>query len=687
MLAGRCNRCRYELGLRLVPLRLGFRRKSSAELVGRCGENGAKSSKLVALRNSQITRHGRNGNVREAERVFRSMGFRNVVSWTAMLTAYAENGRLKEAVEIFDEMPERSVASCNAMITAYVRNGAGVSVGEAFALFCEMNERNAVTYGAMIMGFVMGGMICEAEKLYLEMPEQLRDPVASNVLMSGYLKAGKLEEAVGVFEGMRKRNVVSWSSMVDGYCKVGMIREARDVFDRMPERNVVSWTAMIDGYMKSGYITDGFELFSRMRSEGELEINSTTLSTMFEACGNFGKYREGIQLHKLALCSGFESDGFLGTSIVNMYFRYGHSVEALKVFYTMGMKDVISWNALLAGHVQNNEIEEAYRLFEKLPCKDAVSWTTMIIGFFKKGEVGESMKLFEMMPSKDHVAWTAVLSGLVDNGKYQEAVQWFIEMLRNCIAPNPLTLCTVVGASTGLATLNEGLQVHAYVVKSNLALDLSIANALISMYSKRGSVKDANRVFRDVEVPNIVSFNSMVTGFAQNGFGAEALELLDVIRHAGLVPNNVTFLTLLSACVHMGLVDDGWNIFNSMRYVYKIEPRPDHYACMVDLLGRAGLLDEALDILKSMPCKPHAGVWGALLGASQIHSRLDLAKLASEELFSLDPNNAAPYVVLSNLYSSVGEWEKDEKTISDKKMRLLKKIPGSSQIFVNNTAS
>ncbi|CAM8896736.1 unnamed protein product [Rhodiola kirilowii] len=682
MLARQSNRRNCELGYRLKLFRLGFRRNSSTQLVRELNGNAEKSSKFVALHNSRITKYGRNGELRAAEGVFGSMTYRNVVSWTAMLTAYADNGRLKQAVKVFDEMPERSVASYNAMITAYIRNG--LSVDDAFVLFTEMTERNALTYGVMIMGFVRAGMIDEAERLYLEMPKRWRDPVSSNILISGYLKMRRLEKAVELFDGMRERNVVSWSSMVDGYCKEGMIIEARYLFDKMSERNVVSWTAMIDGYMKLGYFAEGFDMFSCMRREGELEINPNTLSTILEGCGNFSKYREGIQLHKLVLCSGFDFDVFLDNSIINMYFKCGHSVEACKVFYSMDRKDIVSWNCLLAGLCQNEEVEEAYKIFEKMPFKDAVSCTTMITGYFNRKEVGEAIKLFELMPKKDHVAWTAVISGLVDNEKHQEAIRWFIEMLQKGIKPNSLTLISVVRASAGLATLNEGLQVHAYIIKSNLANDLSIENTLVSMYSKCGNISDANKVFRDIEAPNIVSLNSMITGFAQNGFGAEALELFKDIRLAGLVPNEVSFLGVLSACVHMGLVDDGWNIFDSMRYMYMIEPGPDHYACMVDLLGRVGLLDEALDMLKSMPCKPHAGVWGALLGASKIHIRVDLAKLASEELYNLDPDNAIPYVVLSNLYSTAGEKEMEEKTISGKNMRLLRKSPGSSQIVVNN---
>ncbi|XVF84471.1 hypothetical protein PTKIN_Ptkin17bG0039500 [Pterospermum kingtungense] len=610
------------------------------------------------------------------------MPFKSTVSWTAMLTAYAENGKILKAREVFDNMPARTTSSYNAMITAY--NKYGGMVDEAYDLFCNMSERNAVSYATMITGLVSVGRFDKALEVYENTPGEWWEPVCSNVLINGYLKVGRLDEAVAVFEGMFQRDVVSWSLMVDGYCKSGRIVKARKLFDEMMERNVVTWTTMINGYMKMGYLVDGFGLFSSMRKEKGIFVNSTTLTVIFEACGHFERYREGIQMHGLVLKLGFDFCVFLGNSIIAMYCRFGCIGPAKLLFDLMSKKDLVSWNSLITGYVQENEIEEAYELFEKMPKKDIVSWTTIIMGFSGQGQTDKAVELFRMMPQKDTVAWTVVISGFVSNEMCEGAFHWFIEMLQKSVKPNSLTLSSLLSASANSAILNHGQQIHAQAIKMLLELDLSIQNSLVSMYSKCGNVADACRVFMSIKEPNTVSFNSMITGFAQNGLGEEALNLFRKMQREGQEPNQITFLAVLSACSHVGLVEVGWEHFKNMKSLYNIEPGPDHYSCMVDLLGRAGLFDEAVDLIYSMPFEPHPGVWGALLGTSTTHHRLDLAKLAAQHLTKLEPDSATPYVVLSNLYTLLGKKIDGDKVRMDKKSKGIKKSPGCSWMIVKD---
>ncbi|EEF30964.1 pentatricopeptide repeat-containing protein, putative [Ricinus communis] len=488
-----------------------------------------------------INKHGNNGNIEESESIFNRMPHKNVITHTSMLTAYAKNGQIAKAKKLFDEMPERTTATYNAMITAYIRNSC--MVDEAFSLFSRMSERNAVSYGAMITGFLKAGMFEKAENLYREIPAKWREPVCSNAMISGYLKVGRLEEAIKVFEGTVEKDVVSWSSMVDGYCKKGRIFEARELFNMMPVRNVVTWTSMIDGYMNVGFFENGFSLFLSMRRV--IEVNPLTLTIMFEACRHFGRYREAMQVHGLVLRIGFEFDIFLGNSIIAMYCEFGCMDEAKRMFQMMNNKDVVSWNSLISGYIQHDEIEEAYKLFEKIPGKDVVSWTTMITGFSAKGNVQKGIQLFKIMPEKDDVAWTAVISGFVSNGEYEEAFLWFIEMLKKAVKPNSLTFSSMLTASASLATLNQGLQIHAHVEKMDVQFDLSIRNSLVSMYSKCGNIAEAYQVFTSINAPNIISFNSMITGFSQNGHGEEALDLFSKMRKENQEPNEITFLDYL----------------------------------------------------------------------------------------------------------------------------------------------
>ncbi|KAL3651087.1 hypothetical protein CASFOL_007490 [Castilleja foliolosa] len=649
-------------------------------------KSSAKTNRFVVYCNTQITEYGRRGEIMEAESLFKRMPEKTIVSYTAMLSAYANNGQIRKARQLFDEMPQRTVATWNAMITAFVRNkNIENGVEEAFRYFLRMPVRNSVSHSVMIMGFVKSGKFDEAERLYEGTPLKWRDPFCSNILMNGYLKIGKLDEAVRVFEGMVGKNVVSWSSMVDGYCKNGSVDEARKLFDSMEDnRNEFTWCSMIDGYMKIGSFEDGFHLFLQMRDEGNVGTGPTVLTVIFESCGRIGRYKEGCQLHGLVSRMGFGYDMVMSNCIMSMYSRLGFVNEARNLFNTMSGKDVVSWNALIYGYVQSDRLEEAHELFEKMGSKDSASWTTLITGFANEGLTEKCIQLFSKMPERDDVAWTSLISGFVNNGEHEEAISWFVRMIHYEIKPNTLVISSLLRASASLAFLSLGLQIQASVFKMDMERNLSIQNSLVSMYSKCGIINDAYRIFESITKPNIVSFNSMITGFAHNGFGGEAIELFRKLANEGHEPNEVTFLGVLSACTHIGNVDDGLKYFESMRTLYKVEPSPDHYACMVDLLGRAGRLDEAVKLIKSMPVKPHSGVWGALLSASRTHMNIDLAKLAAQHLLELEPNNAAPYVVLSDIYGFVGQKRDEEQMRLSKRLRGVKKTPGCSWITVKN---
>lgn len=609
------------------------------------------------------------------------MPTKNVISYTAMLTAYAENSDIHKARNLFDRTPKRTIASWNAMITAYMRNP---DYEKAIELFLQLPLKNSVSYAAMITGFVRSGMFNKAEELYSKIPVKWQDSVCSNALISGYLKIGELDKAILIFEGMQEKDIVSWSSILAGYCRNRRIDEARELFDNMPIRNVVSWTTMINGYMKMGRIEEGFNLLLQVKREGMVEINSVTLTVIFEACGSHGRYIEGIQVHGLVLFMGLERDVFLGNAIITMYGRLGLIDAATLMFHQMIERDLVSWNSLIDGYFHNGMIEQASIIFNQMPGKDTVSWTTMISGFFNNSMPDKAMQIFEMMPRRDDIAWTAVISGFVHNQEFEKAFCWFTKMLQNVIRPNALTFTSILSASASLAALNQGLQIHAHVVKMNMEFDLSIQNSLVSMYSKCGTVTDAHRVFNKIDSPNVVSFNSIITGFAQSGCGKEVLELFNKMKDEGLEPNEITFLSVLSACTHVGFVEEGWAHFNTMESSYGIEPGVDHYACMVDLLGRAGLLDDAMVLICSMPMEPHFGVWGALLGASRTHLRLDLAKLAAYKIFELDPRDATPYVVLSKLYSLAGRKKDGEVIRRSKISKGLKKNPGCSWVTVKD---
>ncbi|KAK8450670.1 hypothetical protein SEVIR_6G073700v4 [Setaria viridis] len=639
--------------------------------------------------NALLTAYGRRGCIRDAQQLFDRMPRRDVISWTALLTAYADAGDPASARLVFDDMPRRNAASWNALLMLYLRAARwrpATAAAAAHALFAKMPAKNAVSYGAMITGLARAGMLREAEAVYGEMPPQWRDPVGSNAIMAAYLRAGELGMALRVFDGMAARDIFSWSALVDGLCKYGTVSEARRLFEAMPERNVVSWTSMIRGYVKRGMRRDGILLFLDMRDEG-VQVNETTLSVVLDACSEASLVREGIQIHGLIIAMGFEKDVFLGDSIIIMYSRFGWMVDARRVFAFMEHKDIVSWNSLITGYVQNDMIEDAHVLFKLMPERDAVSWTSMVVGFASRGWMREATDLFEQMPGKDGVAWAAVISSFIANGDHVNAVRWFRRMSKEGCKPNTVAFSCLLSALASLAMVNQGLQAHAYAVNMGWVLDSAVYTSLVTMYAKCGRLAEAHRVFSSISSPTLIATNSMITAFAQHGLAEDALKLFNIMQNDGQRPNHVTFLGILTACARAGLVQQGYNYFESMKSVYGIEPNPDHYTCMVDLLGRAGFLAEALEMINLMPQKDYPDAWAALLSSSSLHSNLAFAKLAAERLLEMDPYNATAYTVLSNMFSSAGMKDDEEMLKVAQLSNMASKSPGYSLIIQekNNT--
>ncbi|KAG2581409.1 pentatricopeptide repeat-containing protein At1g53600, mitochondrial-like [Panicum virgatum] len=633
--------------------------------------------------NALLTAYGRRGRIRDAQQVFDRMPRRDVISWTALLTAYADAGDHASARLVFDDMPRRNAVSWNALLSLYLRAGAGTpatTTPVAHALFAKMPAKNAVSYGAMITGLARAGMLREAQVVYGEMPLRWRDPVGSNAMIAGYLRAGELDMALRVFDGMEASDVFSWSSLVDGLCKHGTLSEARRLFEAMPERNVVSWTSMIRGYVKRGMCRDGLLLFLDMRNEG-VPVNETALSVVLDACSEASLVREGIQIHGLIISMGFEMNVFLGDSIIIMYSRFGWMVNARRVFAFMEQKDIVSWNSLITGYVQNNMIEDAHVLFKLMPERDAVSWTSMLVGFANRGWMREAVDLFEEMPEKDEVAWAAVISSFISNGDYVNAVRWFCRMSKEGCTPNTVAFSCLLSALANLAMVNQGLQAHAYAVNMGWIFDSAVNTSLVTMYAKCGRLAEAHRVFSSISNPSLIATNSMIAAFAQHGLAEDALKLFNRMQYDGQRPNHVTFLGILTACARAGLVQQGYNYFESMRSVYGIEPNPDHYTCMVDLLGRAGFLAEALEMINSMPQKDYADAWAALLSSSSLHSNLSFAKLAAQRLLEMDPYNATAYTVLSNMFTSAGMKDDEEMLKVAQLSNTATKNPGYTLII------
>eukprot|EP01018_Ginkgo_biloba_P025327 Gb_09957 [translate_table: standard] len=502
-------------------------------------------------------------------------------------------------------------------------------------------------------------------------------------LVTMYVKKKSLRNARQVFDEMSERNVVTWTGMIAGYALNGKIEEACRLFDKMPERNAVSWNAMIAGYAQVGDGKEALKYFMQMRKEG-IEPRQSTFATLLSVCASLTDLEQGKQVHSHVIKSGFKSNVTVGNALVTMYSKCGNVDHARQSFDKMSERNVVSWTAMIAGYTQNGRIEDAHQLFSKMPVRNVVSWNAMVTGCAKNGRLEDALQLFEKMPAPNVVTWNGIIAGYAQNAYGEEALKVFSQMQQEGIKPDCFTFSSVLSACASLAAMEKGKQIHSHIIRMGFESAVFVGSALVDMYAKCGSIVDADHFFGKMPELNVVSWNAMILGFAQHGQGLEALRLFQLMQQAGMKPNHITFVGVLAACSHAGLVDEGRLYFDSMSREHYIAPAVDHYACMVDLLGRAGYLDEAEDFIKRMPFEPDVVVWGALLAACRIHSNLELSKRVAEHLLELEPQNAATYVMLANNYAAAGEWDNVGKVRVIMKDRGINKTPGCSWVEVQN---
>ncbi|KAF5205873.1 Pentatricopeptide repeat-containing protein [Thalictrum thalictroides] len=560
-----------------------------------------------------------------------------VVAANNEIARYGRLGQIKRAQEIFDEMSDKSIVSWNAIISGYFQSK---QPREAQRLFDIMPERNTSSWNSLISGYVKNKMIKEARKVFDNMPE--RNVVSWTSMVRGYVQEGIISEAESLFQQMPERNIISWTVMLGGLIRACRVDDARGLFDSMPEKDVVAWTNMVAGYCQEGRMSEARELFDSMPCRNV--ISWTTMLT---------GYAQNLQVD-----------------------------IARELFEVMPEKNEVSWTAMLTAYTRCGRIDEAFDLFNRMPDKSVVACNAMILGFGQNGKLAEAREIFDRMRNNDDGTWSAMIKGYEKNGFEMEALNLFSLMLRARVQANYSSLISVLSVCSSLAILSQGRQIHGKVVKSEFASDVFVASALVTLYVKCGELGKARCLFDRFAPKDVVMWNSMITGYAQHGLGDDALHVFYEMCSAGMVPDEVTFIGVLSACSYTGKVDDGMKIFESMRFNYSVEPTAEHYACVVDLLGRAGHVHKALDMIEKMPVEADAVVWGAFLGACKMHMNEELAEIAAKKLVQLEPNNAGPYVLLSNIYASKKRWKEVEELRKCMRIRNVNKFPGCSWIEI-----
>ncbi|XP_057473368.1 pentatricopeptide repeat-containing protein At2g13600 [Actinidia eriantha] len=579
-----------------------------------------------------------------------------------LIDVYGKCGCLEDARKVFDKMPHRNTFTWNSFITSLLKLG---FMDEAKVLFGSVPEPDQCSWNSMVAGFAQHDRLEESVEYFVRMHKEnfgLNEYSFGSALRAC---AGLMDQKMGTqIHASVSKSRYSWdvfmgSALIDMYAKCGNVACAQKVFDGMSERNIVSWNSLITCYEQNGPASEALDVFGRMMDYG-FEPDELTLASVVSACASLSAMREGRQIHARAVkFEKFRDDLVLSNALVDMYAKC-------------------------------SRVEEARRVFDRMPNRNVVSETSMVSGYAKAASVGTARLMFGKMTQKNIVSWNALIAGYTQNGDNEEALGLFCLLKRESVWPTHYTFGNLLNACANLADLRLGRQAHAHVFKHGFKFqsrpdsDIFVGNSLIDMYMKCGSLEEGSLVFKNMVERDWVSWNAMLVGYAQNGHGIVALALFKEMLMAKQKPDHVTMIGVLCACSHTGLIEEGRHYFHSMRKDYSLEPQKDHYTCMVDLLGRAGCLDEATNLIESMPMKPDSVVWGSLLAACKVHGNIELGKVAAEKLLELDPKNSGPYVLLSNMYAELRRWRDVLRVRKLMRQRGVVKQPGCSWIEIQS---
>lgn len=515
----------------------------------------------------------------------------------------------------------------NSLISMYAKF---LDTQSAYTLFDQMPCKDTVSWNVMVNCFVQNGFGLQALEMFRKMytlgfrtkPELIAS-VLSVCVQTGCLGIGRAIHAIVIADERIEETVFLSTALVDLYWRCQKPVMAFYIFDKMEVRNEVSWTAMISGCAADHNYETALDCFISMQDEG-VKPNRVTLIAILPACARTGCGKHGKQIHGYAFRHGYDSDICFLSALIHMYCKSGETLENAKLTFKLSNnKDVVLWSSIIAGCSQSEDGAE-------------------------------------------------------------ESIIFFNQMQREEIAPNYVTMLGLISACTNLSSISHGRVVHGCVLKYGLVSELSIGNCLVNMYSKCGSLTDSHQSFKELSTRDSISWGALINAYALHGCGEEALNLFYDMKTNGIEADSITYLAVLSACNHAGLVEEGHTLFNEAVKVDNQSFGVKHYACHIDLLGRAGKLEEACDVIKAMPMKPSIRIWSSLVSACKLHGRLGVAEMLAHQLILSEPESAALHTLLSMVHAESGNWSGVEEARNTMKMRGLKKTCGFSRIEVEN---
>ncbi|KAK8960583.1 Pentatricopeptide repeat-containing protein [Platanthera guangdongensis] len=603
----------------------------------------------------------------------------------------------------------------------YMRSGL---IGNGSKVFDSMSQRTFSNSTSLLAGYMLSGFQDEHLNNFFKMqgegirPNQFNfaAALASSALHAASEK-GRILHGQLIKFGYQSTVFVG-NSLMNMYSKCRLFKDAKSVFESMDCKDSVSWNSMMSSLVSNGSYGEALELFIQMRALG-IQPTQSSFVTAAKICAKLKNSAVARQLHSCLVKEGYGLDMNTITALLVAYIRCFEMVQAFQLFSSMAeTRNVVSFTALIGGYIQNGNHNQAAILFSQMrrdgiepneftystvltaspmispslihglvikteyECVPSVG-TALLDAYAKLGNTHDALLVFRMIDEKDIVTWSAMLASYSQVGDADGSIKLFMEMLKEGVLPNEFTLSSIVTVcACAAAAVGQGRLFHAVSIKCRRQDSVCASSALVTMYAKKGCIESAHKVFVRQSKRDMISWNSMISGFAQHGYGKKALDIFGEMEALGLEMDVKTFIAVIMACARTGLVDQGRRYFNSMVSDYEIPPTMEVYACMIDLYGRAGDLEEAMKLVKAMPFEADAMVWRILLGACRVHRNVELGEIAAENLMRLEPRDSAAYVLLSNIYSAAGDWQKRDivrKLMDD---RRVKKEAGRSWIQV-----
>ncbi|KAE8008888.1 hypothetical protein FH972_005359 [Carpinus fangiana] len=634
-------------------------------------------------------------------------------------------GLVKQGFELFTSVS-------NSTMDLYMKFG---DLGSALGVFNCMRSRDSVSWNIMIHGFLVQRALQEGMQWFMNARVAGFEPSNSTLV----LVIQACQSLRANLEGMEVHGYVIkngflaicsvQNSLLSMYAEADM-ESAWRMFDEMCDKDVISWSVIIGGYVRSGKAQVGLQVFQEMVSEVSIEPDAVTMVSVLKACTSLGHLNMGRVVHGLAISRGFGFDMYVGNSLIDMYSKCYDADSAFEVFNEMSRRNNVSWNSILSGFVLNKKHLEALSLFysmgkegiqadevtlvnilqtckyfvQPFQCKavhcvilrqgyesNELVLNSLIDTYAKCNLVELAWGLFDGMERRDVVSWSTMIAGFTHCGKPDEAIAVFQEMSLDVQEKlNAVAIINLLDACSASAELRKSKWAHGISIRRGLEAEVAVGTAIVEMYSKCGAIEDSWKAFEQIPEKNVVSWSAMIAAYGMNGLAREALALLAEMKQHRVQPNAVTALSVLSACSHGGLVEDGLSFFNSMLQDYGVEPGLEHYSCVVDMLGRAGKLHTAMDLIKKLPAEAleaaGASVWGALLSACRSHGNNELGTGAAFHVLEMEPLNSAGYLLASNMYASGGSWVDAARMRRLVKERGLRVVAGYSLVHVNNRA-